>query len=89
MLIYLTVAEDWDVPQLVTVHAVDDDVPEGTHYGAIGINIVSFDLDYQQLPLLPIPIEIMVCMNMLCGTMSREEDDFYWINENAWGVAAC
>ena len=48
------------MPRLVAVRAVDDDVAEGTHYGLIGVDVVSFDVDYQHLQPSPVRIEIKV-----------------------------
>ncbi len=50
--------ETWNTPQAVTVTAVDDDLYEGTHSGAVGQTTSSADERYDSLavPLLPVTL---------------------------------
>ncbi len=39
-------SENWNVPQLVTIQAVDDNEPEGRHHGFIHHELASADVDF-------------------------------------------
>jgi len=49
---------NWNVPQTVTVSAVDDTLQEGTHFTDITHTITSTDAAYSGLSLVPLPITI-------------------------------
>lgn len=50
--------ENWNVDQTVTVAAVDDDLIEGTHTGAIAHNVSSSDANYNGVAIAGITVNI-------------------------------
>jgi len=51
-------AANWNVPQVVTVSAVDDDVPEGDHTGVISHTSVSTDAGWNAMTLPSLTVNI-------------------------------
>jgi Domain of unknown function (DUF4347)/Malectin domain/Glucose / Sorbosone dehydrogenase/IPT/TIG domain len=49
---------NWNVPQSVTVSAVDDTLKEGTHFSNITHTITSADLNYSSLNLTGLPVTV-------------------------------
>uniref|UniRef100_A0ACD5H4R3 Malectin n=1 Tax=Desertifilum tharense IPPAS B-1220 TaxID=1781255 RepID=A0ACD5H4R3_9CYAN len=50
---------NWNVPQIVTLAAIDDTLAEGTHFTSIAHTITSADQNYNGLSLANIPITIL------------------------------
>jgi len=50
--------ENWDVPQMVTVSAVDDSVVEGTHTAVITHSAASADAGYNGIVVADVTVSI-------------------------------
>ncbi|MCW2961569.1 MAG: Na-Ca exchanger/integrin-beta4, partial [Thermoleophilia bacterium] len=49
---------NWNLPQTITINAIDDFVAEGVHTTTIGHTVVSGDLQYNNWTLAPISVKI-------------------------------
>lgn len=49
---------NWNVPQTVTVTAVDDNVIEGFHLSSISLTVTSTDTNYNNRVVAPISVAI-------------------------------
>jgi hypothetical protein len=54
---------DWNVPQTVTVTAVDDTLVEGSHNGTITHTVTSADPQYNGLAAAPTPLTVVITDN--------------------------
>ena len=48
----------WDIPQTITVSAIDDEIPEGAHQGIITHSAKSMDADYDNIIVSPVVVNI-------------------------------
>ena len=52
-------AANWNTPQTVTVKAVDDNLVEGNHTGAIAHTVTSTDVKYNSITISPVNVTIV------------------------------
>ena len=49
---------NWSTAQTITVSAIDDALPEGTHFGTLSHTATSTDVNYNGIAIAPIPVTI-------------------------------
>jgi Ca2+-binding RTX toxin-like protein len=74
-------AENWDLPQTVNVQAIDDEVVEGNHTDTINQTVSSDDINYADILLDAISVEIIdndsdsPVINLGAGTINYLENE--------------